>query len=232
MPKVVEVCRAGRTLDCYARHSSRYGRKGTPRSENINATPLPVKLANQRKSVRHLRRLINHNFRPGDYHLVLGYKPEARPETQEEAVRQIRGFLRKVRREFRKQEQALRYVWVLERGKRGALHVHMVISQTAVEILQKAWPYGRPQIYPLDESWNWSALAEYLIKRGAAQEGKRYNPSRTLVEPETERWISGEDIEEPEAEAGYTIDRDTVNFWITDEGYLSLEYVQVKVTGG
>lgn len=230
MPKVIEICKAGKTLDCYARHSSRYGKKGIPRGKNIHATPLSQEGVNQRRAVRNLRRLINHNFLPGDFHLVLGYKKELRPENGEER-KHIKHFLDKLRREFQKQGKVLKYVWVLERGKRGGIHFHLAISKTDIDLIRKAWKYGRPQIFPLDDTGSWGKLAEYLIGKGERMTKKRYNASKTMEQPKVDRWIAKRDISEPKAKKGYYIEKDSVKFWINPEGYLSLEYTQVKEGG-
>lgn len=230
--KLMEMCAAGYTMDCYARHTSRYGKKGIPRGKNINPTTLSQEGVNRRRAIRQLRRLINHNFKPGDFHLVLGYKKELRPEDPKEARKHIQSFLGKLRRSCRKEGETLKYVWVLEKGSRGALHFHLVISETDLTTIRKAWTYGRPQIYPLDDTWNWSDLAEYLIKKGDRQTGRRYNPSRTLEYPKVDRWVMGRDLSEPKAKKGYYIDQDHLNWWITKEGYLSLEYVQVRLDAG
>lgn len=65
-------------------YTSRWHKKGITRSENTNKTTEAQEKANLRKAIREVTILLNANGRPGDYHLVLDYQPDNRPDTPRE----------------------------------------------------------------------------------------------------------------------------------------------------
>ena len=63
-----------------------------------------------------------------------------------------------------KEGKPFKYVLVTEVGKRGALHHHIVMNQVPTEWIRTAWPKGRIDIRPLDDTGQYSRLAEYFAK--------------------------------------------------------------------
>lgn len=108
------------------------------------------KKINLRKAITELTILMNANFVPGDYHITLTYEKDKRAETVEEAKRDRKIFLDRLRRRMKKEKEICKYIVVTEVGVRGALHHHMVMNQVPVEWIRQAWKHGRIDIRPLD----------------------------------------------------------------------------------
>ena len=90
-------------------------------------------------------RLINANYGYGDYHLVLDYiRRKGQPDRTPEQMRQdIDVFLRECRKEYRKAGLEFKYIHVMEIGKKGARHHHLVVNKIDTEILQRCWYTAR-----------------------------------------------------------------------------------------
>ena len=82
MPYLKEVAIAGRTVEIRKKYSARYGRK-IERSPNVGPTPEKMERYNQQEAERKLRRLINANFGPGDFHMIVSYGGEYNPEPED-----------------------------------------------------------------------------------------------------------------------------------------------------
>lgn len=62
-----------------------YGAPGKKRAKKRKPTPEEVDEFNSKNRARQLRRLILANFNVGDWHVVLNYRPDQRPEGFAEA---------------------------------------------------------------------------------------------------------------------------------------------------
>ena len=206
---------------------------------------------NTRQAERKLRILINANYGYGDYHLVLDYirrKGES-DRTPEQMRQDIDVFLRECRKEYRKAGLEFKYIHVMEIGKKGARHHHLVVNKIDTEILQRCWykayeGHNRVKVFPLDDSGNYAELASYLIKytgthkkgTDGALQGKRWNCSKNLVRPEPEYHIISDREyfkKEPKAIKGYYVDKNSVSMGVHSPeyyGYGYLRYTLVKIT--
>lgn len=206
-----------------------------------------------RKSKKNVvvRILINANYGYGDYHLVLDYiRRKGEPDRTPEQMRQdIDVFLRECRKEYRKAGLEFKYIHVMEIGKKGARHHHLVVNKIDTEILQRCWykayeGHNRVKVFPLDDSGNYAELASYLIKytgthkkgTDGALQGKRWNCSKNLVRPEPEYHIISDREyfkKEPKAIKGYYVDKNSVSMGVHSPeyyGYGYLRYTLVKIT--
>lgn len=176
---------------------------------------------NRKNAEAKLRRLMNANFGCGDYHLVLTYKRDLRPNPAE-AKKRLEKFIRKLRKEYKKIGEELKYIIVTE-YKNKAIHHHLVVNGVNAninKIVRHCWEWGSPHFTPLEESGQYKDLAAYFIKEtsetykeddGGAKQ--RYSRSRNLVKPvvkvtrveRAEKWS-----EVPKPKKGYYIDKDTV----------------------
>lgn len=236
MPYVKRTTRAGKTIEVEYFYTSRYNKKGGSRKDKIKPTKEEQKKVNTRAAERKLRLLINNNFGYGDYHVVLDYiRQKGKPERAKEEMRKdIAVFLRELRKEYRAAGKELKYIHVMEIGKKGARHHHLVINQIDTKILQKAWykayeGHNRVKVFPLDDTGQYGSLAAYFIKytdrtigTEDAIQGKRWNSSKNLVRPEPEyeivtkrSWFRCE----PKPEKGYYIDESSVAKGITSPEY-------------
>ena len=138
MSYIKAVTEAGDTLIIENYYSSRWNKKNIRRGKNHQKTKESQERCNERKAVRNMIALLNANFKPGDCHLVLDYRPENRPSTPGEAKENIKPFLRKMRRLYKNGGILFRYVEACEFGKSGGLHHHLVISGgVSVEDIRK-----------------------------------------------------------------------------------------------
>lgn len=189
MPYIYARTKAGRTILIEKYYSSRYHKKGIKRSENHKKTSEEQEKVNLRKDIRRLTLQLNENFQYGDYHLVLSYAPDHRPATPEEAKRDREKFLRRLRKQYKKNESELKYIIVTEFGKKGALHHHLVINAgVPTRQIQDCWELGRCHFNPMEKSGEYSKLAAYLLKNRAywkkhGGKGKQCSCSRNIVFP-------------------------------------------------
>jgi hypothetical protein len=238
MPYYEEIAICGKTIEISKKHSLRTVNKKIPRSKNKNSTPEDVRKVNERNAERNLRRLINTNFKYQDIHLVLTYKKENRPETPQEAKKDLEKFLRKLRGYFKKRNKELKYITVTE-YKNKAVHHHLVINSMDTRDLTNLWTHGQPRPTYLDSSGQYGQLASYLIKETSktfnTEErvyGKRWCPSRNLEQPEVKkRIISANNWQkDPKPKKGYYIEADSKRSGTHElTGYPYQEYRMIKI---
>lgn len=221
MPYFKTVIVAGKTIEVYKGYTRKLG-DHRPRSGRKKPTAEEMEKVNQKNAEARLRRLINANFGYGDFHLVLTYRPELRPEPAS-AKNNIIKFIRKLRAEYKKLGEDLKYIHVTE-YKTTAIHHHLIINdvdnKNISKLVRKLWEYGNPKFTSLDGTGQYKRLAEYLIKETSktfkSHEGghmQRYSCSRNLKKPvskttvikNAKRWS-----QTPKAKKGYYIDKETV----------------------
>lgn len=176
-------------------YDTRGGAPGMPRKKKRERTPEEVARQNAWRRCRDLRRLIELNFGPGDWHITLTCRPEERPSAQE-APKRIREFRNLLRSAYKKKGWIFKYLITCETGERGAVHWHMIINDmhdgkdSTAALVRKLWTLGRVYFSPLDGSGDYAALAEYIVKessrrieRGKTGEKLSYMASRNLIRP-------------------------------------------------
>ncbi len=170
----------------------RYGAPGEKREKKKKPTPEDVRRQNERNRWRRIQRLILTNFREGDWHLILKYRPGERPEDYAEAKAQLRKFLNRMREAYKKAGIPFKWIAVTERGKRGqVLHHHLVIQDIrrdgidTVKLVKRLWIYGSEFFSALYEDGEYEKLAEYIVKAETKEEGGwcTYSRSRNLKSP-------------------------------------------------
>ena len=240
MPYIESVCVAGKTIEVERYFSARYGRRGQRSEDRVKPSKEEQLKINNRIAEKKLRRILNANFKAGDYHLVLSYA-KARgdpPRDPEDMKKDIAQFLRKLRKEYKAAGPELKYVHVAETGSHGARHHHLVIgSSPGVDIgtIQRVWNHGRIHVNPLDDSGNYAKLASYLIKYTCrtigtpdAMQGKRWNSSKNLVHPEptikvitAREWFRTKGVRVPAkyAKQGYIIDKNSIEIGLHSPEY-------------
>lgn len=240
-----QIIRAGRTEEHALYHSIRYNQNGTGKGEKRAKRSKPTSerqaLVNRKRAERILTRLLNANFGRNDLYATWTFSKDKRPGDPERFKQTVQALLKALRKLFGKMGVPLRYIWVGERGERGAEHIHMVMTGIDIRMLQPIWPYGYVTCANLDPSGSYRKLAAYFIKysdktmrtEGRLQ-GKRYNPSHGLIHPEPEKTrirkrktFRADDIKVP---AGWYLERDTVECGISDvTGYEYLYYTLVML---
>ncbi len=247
---MVRTVRAGRTVEIAMYYTSRYGKKGQTRADWTAPTQESQKRANARRAERDLRELLAANFKDGtDAHIDFGYirkrgSPYREPEDMK---RDMKRFLKYLRKEYKKRGNVLKYVHVMEIGKKGSRHHHMVINDADIEMLTRCWKKaydgaGKIHVSPLDTGGDYAKLAAYLIKYTSetigtdeALMGKRYNCSRNLIRPEpVYRAVRyrNQFVNEPKPWKGYRIVPDSIERGMNSPeygGYGFIRYRMVKL---
>lgn len=220
-----------------------YGAPGVPRLPKRKATPADIARQNERNRIGKVQLLIMANFREGDWHLVLKYKPDARPADPDEAKKIIQKFLDRMRNAYKKAGYQFKYIYVTEKGKRGAYHHHLIIQDIAEQglntkkMVMKFWPHGNRAFIPLYEDGEFENLSAYIVKKETKEEsrGCSYSRSRNLAVPraEKETIYSRRWRQEPKPEKGWYIVSDSVVNGINPvTGYPYQHYMMVKIPEG
>lgn len=226
--------KAGRTVEVKKTYSARYGKK-IPRGENVRHTSKAQEEVNLRNAVDELRRILNANYKPGDWHATFTY-PNDKPPTKTQAKRDMDVFIPLLRKLYRQKGVELKYVQPTE-YKHKRIHHHMVIPDLpgGMEPVRRLWKQliaetyyaakereeGKPRHLrfpwsPLDDSGQYGELAEYLIKETNQSRKdpdaickRRYRASRNLIHPKPEVEIIDAKTWKKEApeRRGYYIDK-------------------------
>ncbi|GGC84479.1 rolling circle replication-associated protein [Enterococcus wangshanyuanii] len=157
---------------------------------------------NDKNSARYCSLLANGNFRnKKDYWLTLTYDLKYMPKNQEEAEKQVRNFIRRLKDQYKKIKQELKYILVTEyredeeTGELSHFHHHLIIngvlSRDAVEDTwstgrgKKKTTLGRANCQMLQFSEEGIAdLAHYISKSRFGKRGrKKWSSSRNLKRP-------------------------------------------------
>lgn len=223
-------------------HTARYGKKGIRPEEKKKPTPEQMEKVNERNAIKKLRRLMNANFGENDYHTVLTYRKEERPDP-EEARKRLKRFLGKLRKEYRKKEKELKYIVVTEyQGK--AIHHHLLLNniEGTDKMLKDLWIYGRPHNTLLDDSGQYGDLAAYFVKetqatfRDPGNPSKlRYSCSRNLKKPTVKIKVikSNEWRNQPKPVKGYEMINDSLTSGISEvTGYGFQYYMMRRIRNG
>ena len=248
MPYVYKMVKTGQVIEIRKYYSSRYGKKCKKRDKRKSFTKEEQLVVNERVAAQKLRWKINSNFGYGDVHIVLDYDPKKRPKDNEEMREHINKFLRELRKVYKKANSVLKYVSVMEVGKKGARHHHLVINVPEGvrerEIMQ-TWDYGRVHFNYLDKHPNYAALADYLIKQSSnyfrtegAMQKKRWCCSRNMKQPvvlvekivKNKGWYNRIAVVPKKLQGKYYIDEDMTREGIHERtGYPYFAYTLIKI---
>lgn len=239
MPYILETCRAGKTYEVCKYYTFRYNVKGEKRGKREKPTSEAQEKVNQRMRAKELRRLMNENFTDGDSLVRLDFAKEHYPFESEDMQKMMTKFLRKLRREFRKQGRELKYIYVMEIGKRGGRHVHILMSKVDTDTLMRCWPHGGIHLDPLISGGQYAKIAEYFIKYARKTEetegkliGKRWYSSRNLTRPESTKEVISAAYFRKEIKPleGYVLDKESVQSGISElTGYGYFFYTLIRV---
>ena len=233
-----------------------YGAKGEKRAKRKKKTPEQMARQNQINKENTVRRVIKSNFFPNDLWICLKY-PKGTRKCMEEFVKDFNKFIRKTRTDYSKRGEAFKYIYRLEIGKRGGLHIHLICNRIwGTDILvQKNWIGGLCDFTPMFERGGYAALAKYITKplpvedetfkqmsmfedytKKEIKQLSKYGCSKNLKRPELEvkeykRRTVRKLIEEgPVATPGYFIDKDSIQTGVNPYTGLSyIRYTEVKI---
>ncbi|WP_312644007.1 hypothetical protein [Hydrogenoanaerobacterium sp.] len=210
---LIKEVTAGETKEIYKTQSSRYG-YNIPRKENTGNTPEAVQKNNQRLAEDTLRQLINENFKHGDLHTTLKFFPPQRPKDPKEAQKHVQKWIRRMQTRLKKLEIEFKYIYAVEIGKKGAVHIHVIMNYVDIRIVRELWTHGTIYFVPLYSEGQYRELANYIIKQTSEMykqkgwTGRRYTPSKNLSKPKVEkRRVNAKTWrEEPKPPKGYIFD--------------------------
>ena len=149
MSYLKHTCYLPHSIEVEEVHSSRYGQKGYKRASRAKPTKEEMAAVNERNQVKKLRRIIATNFDSDDFHLILTYAKDQRPDP--EGAKDILGkFIGALRRAYRRLGKELKYIVVTE-YKHTAIHHHMIINgiEGTPKLVKKLWAYGGTHFTPL-----------------------------------------------------------------------------------
>ena len=204
-------------IDVQKTYSLRHG-KNYARAVRSATTSEAMKNYNEKMAIRELTRIINANFNTNDIHLTLTYQRDLRPSTEEELKRDLKCYLRKLRRIYKKAGKELKYITVSAIGSKGAPHHHLIINEIDTRLLNGLWKKGGMHPVFLYSKVDFTGLAAYFIEqsnpKGGEVIGRRWNCSRNLIHPQVKVWEVDADTwrEPPKAIEGYEIDYSTVDY--------------------
>lgn len=223
------------------KYAGKYGAKGEKRTPKHKATPYQILKQNQINKEKRMRRLIKANFQKNDYWLTLKYPKGTRKEIKE-VKKDIRNFIISMRRQYAKHQEEFKFIYRVEIGRQGGVHIHMIIPHIRGADVQNSWKHGRVNIQLLDGG-NYKELAAYITKppdecvdkqislfpKEERKEFIKYSSSRNLIRPEPTRkvytkWTVKKILEEGiEPTKGYIVDKDSI--YIGFNPYTGMNYI-------
>ena len=165
----------------YTAGSSRRG-KAKPTSE----AQAKLNVLNRQKE---LLRLLNANFTGNDLEVHLTYRDDVLPADREGAERELRNFLRRLKRRYAAIGAEFKYIYVTEGGEGKRWHHHLTLSGGVKrDVIEALWGLGYANSRRLQYGENGvEGLAKYITKqlREALDKGMRlYSCSKNLCHPE------------------------------------------------
>lgn len=231
---------AGNSIEVYKTRSGRVGKMIPRQKGRLNPTPEKMAEINERNAIDHLRRIITHNFRNGDLHLVCKY-PRGKSPPPLESKKHMDRFLRDLRQLYKNWGTTLKYIHVTE-YKKTSTHQHLIINDIRIPLkaISVLWEWGSVNATTLYSEPDFEKLAHYFVKETKnafrdpdAPSKRRWNQSRSIRQPVKKVEIVGakEWREEPRPIKGYYIDTDSVRNSVSEEtGYPTQFYRMYRVT--
>lgn len=231
-----------------------YGAKGEKRAPREKPTPEQIKKQNQKNRENLMRRILKANFMEDDLWVTYKY-PKGTRKGIKEIIKDMKGFNNQMWYERNKTGQPYKWIRRIEIGRRGGIHIHMVINRVRGEptdrLIRDKWKkYGTVHFENLHEEGGFEALAEYIVKPPpeemagqlsmfTPEERKqliKYSCSRNLVRPKPQRkhysrWTVRRIIQEgPKPTPGYYIDKNSIVTGINRyTGMSYLRYTEVRI---
>lgn len=243
----LDIFRFPNSIEYEYKWEGKYGAKGEKRAARQKAAPEQIKKQNQLNREKYVRRLIKGNFFPEDLWITLKY-PKGKRKPIWEVKKDFKDFVDRLRYQYKKRGCPLKYIYRMEVGKNGGIHIHMIIPRIRGEdadlLAQKAWEKcGRINFESIYEYGGYEKLACYIVKQPDEEIREQlslfpeeeqkvlvaYNSSRNLARPEPERkhyrrWTVKKLIEEgPEPHPGYYIDKNSIRSGINR--YTGMSYL-------
>lgn len=216
--------RQGDVIDVEEYHDGNYGAPGKKRQKKKKPTKEDMQKVNAMNKARKCRYKMLQYFSSGDIFATWTYIVKNRPPNMKAALEDFQKAMRYVRKEFRKRGHEVFWIRNIERGTKGAWHIHLVINNIGdtAAILEKAWNKGDTRFTQIWKSElydeDFTRLSNYMTKDENTREVKEdgtlakpklkeasYNTSRNmpLPEPKVDKLVRWKP--EPKPKKGYYI---------------------------
>jgi len=222
--KTYHLC-GGDILDVEEFHDGNYGAPGKERKRKKKPTTEQMQAVNAANKQKRCRQRLIEYFKPGDCFATWTYEPHNRPPDMEHALKDFQRSIRYVRAEYKKRGRELFWIRNIEKGTKGAWHIHLVINEIGetASILQRAWAHGGTYTEEIRKSSkvydeDFTKLSSYITKDEHSREKKQdgspgkprlkesnYGTSRNMPLPEPKVDIMVRWKQEPQAKKGYYI---------------------------
>lgn len=185
--------RGGTVIEVEEFHDGRYGAPGKKRQRKEKPTSEQAQRVNYQQKKKRCRHKLIEYFERGDLFITLTYRKSDRPPDMKGALKDFAAFRRRVIREFEKRGVTLYWIRNIEKGTRGAWHVHLVIKETGdtASIVQKAWTKGGIYTEKIGQCGyydeDFERLAAYITKDERTEKRiseASYGASRNMPTPE------------------------------------------------
>lgn len=234
------------------KYMGRYGAKGEKRTKRRKPTPEQVKKQNQINRENNMRRLIKANFCEDDYWCTLKYPAGTRPDI-EKVKKDFIKFLASMRRAYKKHGEEFKYIYRMEVGKHGGVHIHIIVNRISKgpptdKLIKEKWCTHKVNYQTLYEEGGYTDLAKYIVKQydtdtqismfdePSRKKLKSYNCSRNLIKPKPKvklyktRTVRKLVNNGPEPTPGYYIDKGSIVSGINPiTGMSYLRYSEIRV---
>lgn len=246
-----EVYRIGGWIEHEYKYAGNFGKKGEKRQKRAKTTPEQMRLYNRMNKAKKLRRTIGLNFKYGDYWLTLTYK-NGKGKQMDEVKHDVEKFRKRIKWAYGKKNCAFKWMQVIEIGKRGGIHIHMVLNRIeGTDILvAKHLVHGHPYFKTLYEEGQYRKLADYMSKlppeeksgkglEAITGENYSFSTSRNLKRPKpdeqkryTRRTMERAVKEGPKPTPGYYIDKDSIRIGVNKvTGWSYMYYTELPLGG-
>ena len=195
--------RKGDIVDVEEFHDGRYGGPGVRRVKRKKPTEEQMQRINAMNKAKRCRQRMLEYFKPGDIFATWTYETRNRPPDMQAALKDFQKAMRYVRREYRKRGYEVFWIRNIERGTKGAWHIHLIINEIGdtASILTKAWSKGGTWSIEIRNSKyydeDFTQLSSYVTKDAHTTETKKdgtqakprlkeanYSTSRNMPLPE------------------------------------------------
>ena len=159
-------------------------RKSGKRCGKFKETSDIQKALNERHSRENLTWTIHANFDKSSMAVSLTYDDGCYPETEERFEKDVRNYIAKLKRLYKKIGAELKYIVIKAFGESGRCHLHIIISGGADrDTVESLWEYGRTNADRLQfNECGVVDLSRYLA--GQRRVGaRRWSGSKNLVKP-------------------------------------------------
>lgn len=229
-----------------------YGAKGEKRSPRKKKTSAEIERQNQINKVNKVRRTIQLNFYPNDMWITLNY-PKGTRKPYKEVKEEFDKYIRQLRKEYKTRGEQLKFMYRIEIGSQGGIHIHMIINRIwgSDILVSKCWS-GRAHFETLYEDGAYRKLAEYLVKplpndsKRYKQLGfiddmdikhmSKYGSSKNLIRPEAQvktyrrKTVRKIITEGPKPTEGFYIDKDSIRVGVNPyTGYSYIYYTEIRI---